>query len=376
MNITFFINYLNHHQLPVADEMYRLLGDRFRFVATCSRNPAELKGGADYSSRPYCLLAAEDEAAREEAIRLNRESDVCVYGAGNLAWERERALTGKLSFEISERWFKRGLLNLLSPRLIRWWWLYQTKLRFKPFYKLCASAFTASDCNRLLAFRGRCFKWGYFTEPAAAFHRQEQVGHTDVVRIMWCARLIPLKHPETAVELADRLRKNGYVFKMSLYGGGPLRDKVLQMISGKQLENLVELKGDVSNAEVLHAMADADIFLFTSDRNEGWGAVVNEAMGCGCCVVGSNQIGSIPFLIQNENNGLIYKGGDIDSLYRKVTFLLEHPDRCREMGRQAAADLREIWSPKVAAANLLQLIGELQSGCTTTSITCGPCSKA
>ena len=29
MTVTFFINYLNHHQLPVADELYRLLGENF-----------------------------------------------------------------------------------------------------------------------------------------------------------------------------------------------------------------------------------------------------------------------------------------------------------------------------------------------------------
>lgn len=375
MTITFFINYLNHHQLPIADEMYRLLGNEFRFVATYLRNPMELKGGADYSSRPYCLLAAEDKEACAEAKRLNKESDVCVYGAGNLDWERERATTDKLSFEISERWFKRGILNLLSPRLIKWWWLYQTKLRFKPFYKLCASAFTASDCRRLLAFRDRCFKWGYFTK-CPSFNRHKQKDVTNQINIMWCARLIPWKHPEMAIELATKLRTAGYTFNMKLYGEGPLRNTINKMISARKLEDIVLLMGNVPNEEVQHAMAKSDIFLFTSDRNEGWGAVANEAMSNGCCVVGSNQIGSVPFLIQDGKNGLIYKGQDIDSLYEKVTSLLDNPNKCWEMGQQAAIDLRDIWSPKVAAENFLQLIKDLQSGHNTTSIQYGPCSKA
>ena len=375
MTITFFINYLNHHQLPVADEMYRLLGDDFRFVATSPRDPMQLKGGADYSSRSYCLLAAEDGEARNEAHRLNLESDVCVYGAGNLDWERERANTDKLSFEISERWFKRGMLNLLSPRLIKWWWLYQTKLRFKPFYKLCASAFTASDCHKLFAFRNRCFKWGYFTE-SVSFCQKERIGLTDIVNIMWCARLIPLKHPEMVIALASKLKTAGYTFNMKLYGEGPLRNTISKMISDRNLEDIVLLMGNVTNEEVQHAMAKSDIFLFTSDRNEGWGAVANEAMSNGCCVVGSNQIGSVPFLIQDGKNGLIYKGQDIDSLYEKVTFLLDNPNKCREMGQQAAIDLRDIWSPEVATENFLQLIKDLQSGHTTTSIQYGPCSKA
>ena len=32
-------------------------------------------------------------------------------------------------------------------------------------------------------------------------------------------------------------------------------------------------------------MEQADIYLFTSDRNEGWGAVANEAMNSACAMV-------------------------------------------------------------------------------------------
>ncbi len=34
------------------------------------------------------------------------------------------------------------------------------------------------------------------------------------------------------------------------------------------------------------------------------GAVANEAMANGCVVVGSHEIGSIPYLIQDLSNGL------------------------------------------------------------------------
>ena len=41
MRLVLYTNYLNHHQVPVADELYRLLGDDFRFVATLPRNEKE-----------------------------------------------------------------------------------------------------------------------------------------------------------------------------------------------------------------------------------------------------------------------------------------------------------------------------------------------
>lgn len=48
-------------------------------------------------------------------------------------------------------------------------------------------------------------------------------------------------------------------------------------------------------SEVRSYMEKADIYLFTSDFNEGWGAVLNESMNSGCAVVASHAIGSVPF---------------------------------------------------------------------------------
>ena len=49
----------------------------------------------------------------------------------------------------------------------------------------------------------------------------------------------------------------------------------------------------------------------TSNQEEGWGVVVNEAMNSGCVVIGSNLAGSVPYLIENGKNGLIYNCGDL-----------------------------------------------------------------
>lgn len=371
MKVTFFINYLNHHQAPVADEMYKLLGDDFRYIATYSRQNEDLKGGADYSTRPYCLFAADDAEAAEEAHRLNRESDVCVYGAGNLEWERERAKTRELSFEISERWLKRGLLNVLSPRLIKWWWTYQTKLRKKPFYTLCASGYTASDRVRLLTFKNRCYKWGYFP----ALPELEQIlKENSVIQIMWCGRMISVKHPELPLQLAKRLKIDGYKLHLNIVGDGEMRPQLEKLISKYDIADCVTLQGNLPNEQVLKMMSRSDIFLFTSDRMEGWGAVANEAMSVGCCVVANKAIGSVPYLIKEQETGLTYDGS-ISSLYTQVKYLLDNSEECKRMGENARRNVQQVWSPANAAKSLLTLIDDLQIG-KDTSIAEGPCSKA
>lgn len=378
MTITFFINYLNHHQVFVADEMYRQLGDDFRFVATYPRNAAELKGGIDYSIRPYCLLPAERESDMVQAQKLVVNSDVCVFGAGNLNWEYLRAKTDKLSFEISERWFKRGIVNIMSPRLLRWWWLYQTKLRKKPFYMLCASAYTASDCRKLLTFKGRCFKWGYLTDvpPIDIDEIIDPQKQDSTVRILWVARFLPLKHPEKMLQLAKYLLKSGYSdFVIDMIGVGPEYEHIAKQILQYGLSDFIRLLGQMPNDKVLRQMQDHDIFCFTSDRKEGWGAVLNEAMSNGCCVVANDEIGAVPYLIKSGTNGLIYHKGKGTDLNRCVEQLLRDRVLCRKMSRMAYNNMQCYWNPITAAKNLIDLSRHLMQG-HKTPFSEGPCSIA
>ena len=65
----------------------------------------------------------------------------------------------------------------------------------------------------------------------------------------------------------------------------------------------------------------------------------------------------------------------LDELTEKVAWLLDNKDRMKEMQRKAVRTMQEVWSPKRAAQNLLQLIDDLQNG-RGTLIKEGPCSKA
>lgn len=361
--------------------MYRLFGEDFHFVATFMRDSSQLKGGLDYSSRPYCVLAAENNELADEAHRLNIESDVCVFGAGNLNWEKERATTDKLSFEVSERWLKKGWRNVFSPRLIQWWLLYQRQLKNKPFYRLCCSAFTVADDVKLGCYKGRHYKWGYFTEV------KKNLIHSDdylPLRLMWCARFLKLKHPELPILMAARLKEEGYKFVLDYYGDQDkaakskdayARADLQKLIHVNNLENVVILHGNLPNSEVLEAMRQHDIFLFTSNRLEGWGAVVNEAMANECCVVASDVIGSVPYLISEGETGLTFRSGRLDSLYAKVKYLFDNPDDCKRMAKAARQSMVEVWNPANAALSLLKLIEELQQG-QKVSIQRGPCSIA
>ena len=379
MKIVFFGNTLNPHQSNVADELFNLTEGNYRYIETVAPSDSNSFGGKLMVKRPYVIHAYESPDAWKAAMQLAREADTAVFGACSLPFEIERMRLEEpgITFEVSERWLKRGWVNVLSPRLLKNLYYYHLfGWRKKPLYKLCASAFCASDQYKLHSFVNRCYKWGYFTNAyRSEIEPNRSSSDSDLVTLIWCARFLKLKHPEVVIELAKRLKDSGYNIHIDMYGVGEEMNHIVDLSNRLGVQDIVVFKGIVSNEMILSAMSKHDIFLFTSDRNEGWGAVVNEAMSCGCAVVASDAIGSVPFLIKDGINGLVYKFGSFESLFQKVTYLIEHPERRNELAYNACRTIRDIWSPKQAAYNLLQLIEDLKRG-RDSSIIDGPGSKA
>ena len=196
------------------------------------------------------------------------------------------------------------------------------------------------------SFKDRCYKWGYFTKVDSDFEVEAAVQGTstsEITPLMWCARFLKLKHPELPVQLAARLKERGYKFVLDMFGSGDELERTKALIKELGVEDCVNLRGSLPNEEILKEMRKHSIFLFTSDRNEGWGAVLNEAMSNGCTVVASDAIGSVPFLVEDKTNGLIFKSENIESLFEKVVFLIEHHNDRKQMAINAYKTMRNVW---------------------------------
>lgn len=377
MKIAFFSNFLNHHQVNVADELYKMPGVDYFFVETV-RMPQWLlnSGYPDLSDRPYVIKAWNSSKERNEATKLALEADVAMFaGHEVLEYEVARSKKGKLTFDVSERWLKKGWINVLSPRLIINQWYYHTVFKNKPVYKLCSSAYAAKDQYRLFSYKNRCFKWGYFTVVPDLDLDIIDNKFKGKIKMMWCARFLKWKHPELTIELAKNLKEKKYSFCIDMYGSGTEYDNILNLINHYDLNDVVKLCGNVPNAQILQEMKLHDIFIFTSDHNEGWGAVANEAMSSGCLLVGADAIGSIPFLVRDKFNGCIFKSNNIASLVKTIEWAIKHPIESRQMAKNAYLTIKDIWSAHNASKKLLQLISDIQNK-KKCSVTEGPCSEA
>ena len=79
MIITFVSNYINHHQIPFCDAMYRAPGSEFHFIQTqpMAQERVQMGWSADLKKTPYVSLLYEDEAGCRELIR---SSDIVLLG--------------------------------------------------------------------------------------------------------------------------------------------------------------------------------------------------------------------------------------------------------------------------------------------------------
>lgn len=377
MKITFLTNLVNHHQIYVADELFKYYGYDYTYVAFEILPDWLRKGGYQEIERSYVLKAYESSKNREIAEKLAYESDIVIIGSAPEYLVKRRLEENKITFHYSERWFRWISYRFLSPRYWYRLYCYHTKYRNMRSYMLCASAFTASDVNRVYAYPNKCFKWGYFTKVEIFDINQNLIDKRGKNRIMWCSRFLHWKHPELVVNLAERLKNNGFEFVIDMFGGGFEFEYIKQMIDTKGLCDVVHLNGNLPNDEILQEFRNHNIFLFTSDRNEGWGAVLNEAMSNGCAVVASHKIGSAPFLIKDGINGLIFKSENVDSLYNKVTSLLNNVEYCEKLAEEAYKTMVNEWSPTKASIRLINLFNVvINNQLKNYNVTEGPCSWA
>ena len=108
---------------------------------------------------------------------------------------------------------------------------------------------------------------------------------------------------------------------------------------------------------------------------EGWGAVVNESMGCGCGLIASYGAGATPYLVKQSLNGLIYNFKSHKELALCIENLLDNPDKAKRLGKAAYETIVNMWNASNAANRFIALSSKLLEGKSFFEEE-GPLSKA
>ena len=376
MIIVFYSNFLNHHQLQLCKELQRLTNNNFYFIATQPTPKDRLElGYRDMNKEyPFVLTTYDSEDNRKKAFQLSIISDVVIHGSAPEEYIQKRIELNKLTFRYLERLRKNSLIHRLSPRYLSL--IYKKHFRYshKQLYVLCASAYTAQDLALYGCYRNKCIKWGYFPE-VIEYDIDKLLSEKESNLILWVGRLIDWKHPEVAIKIAIELVKDGIPFKMRIIGSGCMERELRDLIINNNLSSSVELIGSLSPEEVRKNMEKASVFLFTSDKQEGWGAVLNEAMNSGCAIVANHDIGSVPFLLKDGINGYVYKHGNVKECLNQVEVLMKDSRQRYNLGSSAYNTLVTEWNAKRAAEKFFSLCHNIKND-SIPFFNEGVCSKA
>lgn len=384
MRIVFASNWFNHHEKFFCDAMAALPDVCFHFIQT-ERIPDErLQLGYQDMTKatPYCICSYESDDAYHKAMEICNNADALILGSAPYEFITERVKKNKLTFFYAERLFRNGLWHMLYPPTF-----FTVLKRFiipgnkSNFYLLCASGYTALDCHKIHAFRGHYFRWGHFIEvkkfdSVDALIESKRLTHPQCVSILWVGRLIGLKHPEHAIYVAARLKQQGHSFELNIIGTGEMEEGLKREVMEKGLSDTVHFLGTMKPQEVRSYMEESDIFLFTSNFEEGWGAVLGEAMASGCAVVTSHGVGATPFLAIHNDNALVFENGNKESLFRNVKKLIDSEELRTRLSYNAVGTMQNLWNANVGANRLYDVIKALSAGTDIPVYENGPMSKA
>lgn len=155
MKVTFYSNFLTHHQLPFCLEMQKKLGTDFKFVSMEKIFQWRLDLGFKDLDKDYDFVvrAYENEEEYKKAKQLAMDSDIVIIGSTTDDCIVERLKQDKITFRYRARififpdGFTKTVFNKDKMKLF---WNRHIKYRKnKNLYLLCANAYGAKDFNLL-----------------------------------------------------------------------------------------------------------------------------------------------------------------------------------------------------------------------------------
>ena len=141
-----------------------------------------------------------------------------------------------------------------------------------------------------------------------------QDGCKGEVKVFWCGRMLGLKRVDVLIKAVKKF--NGK-FSLLLVGEGPERKRLEKLAKGC---DYIRFENYKPQSEVRRLMREASVYVMSSNAEEGWGAVIGEALSEGCPVISTYEVGSAVTLL-SEN--WLYHANSVDELVGKLCCLLE-----------------------------------------------------
>ena len=118
---------------------------------------------------------------------------------------------------------------------------------------------------------------------------------------------------------------------LTLVGGGSEHENLVRMAEELGLQN-VTFTGRVANEDIYTYLDRADIML-SAPTVDNMPVSVLEAMNAGLLVI-SSKVGGVPYMVKNNNTGLLFDSDDSDALAGKMLWAIDNQTVARAIALQ------------------------------------------
>jgi poly(glycerol-phosphate) alpha-glucosyltransferase len=139
------------------------------------------------------------------------------------------------------------------------------------------------------------------------------------LRAIMITRLVSVKRVDHAIKAWQKVVQSLPEAKLDIYGDGPEKNQLQELIDSLGLEDSVKLHGYLENAR---EQARTAICHILTSSYEGQSLAIAEAMALGCPSISYEISYGPPEMISDGLSGLLVPSGDIDSLASAIVKIL------------------------------------------------------
>lgn len=337
INIYIQIPYYNRHITPIFDELSQFSGLDVK-VGLLNNGSAYRSGydwDMDIDSSIYIKLWNLKDNEKQELF--NNADTIAVHGFFSYMENLKLVFRGirenKKVWIFSEGLKKKSIFNQILKAIV----IKFINSNNVTFFEIGDSAY--EDYLKLGANKWKYEKFAYAVAPIS----RENSYHELKLKLIYVGQLIERKRPLDLVLLMKELTE--YDVRLTIVGDGQLYQKIVNEVKIANLGNVVDFVGLKNKEEVENLLLHHDVLILPS-QYDGWGAVINEAMECGCSVICSTGCRARNII----NIEMVYETGNILALKDRV---LSHIDsRTRSKLKSNAKHKIKSFRP-IALANIL-----------------------
>jgi glycosyltransferase involved in cell wall biosynthesis len=198
----------------------------------------------------------------------------------------------------------------------------------------------------------------YHCDLSALFAVRRRPEARAPVTFFFCGQMIKRKGVDLLLLAFDRLVTTGLDARLLLVGREADLPKFLATVS-HATRSRVCYEGFQPPERLPEYFAKSDVFVLPS-RHDGWGVVINQALGAGLPIITSNAVGAGLDLVENGVNGMRIAADDMAGLYRSMEALARKPEVARQWGERSREKARDL-TPEAGAEKWVRVFESVQA---------------